>query len=106
MLDEAAARWPDSPEIQKGLGTALAMSGKASQASRVLETYLEKHPEDTERLFLALRIIYDAHASGQSVDTPEQDRARFDRYAAAYTAAAGPQLAMVEQWKKFMARPR
>jgi VWFA-related protein len=106
VLNDATARWPDNPEIQKGLGTALAMSGKASEASHVLDTYLEKHPEDTERLFLALRIIVDAHASGRSVDTPEQDRARFGRYAAAYAAAAGPQLAMVEQWKKFMARPR
>ena len=106
VLNEATGRWPDDPGIQKRLGAALAMSGKSSEALRVLDAYLDKHPGDAEQLFLALRVIYEAHAAGRFVDTPEQDRARFDRYAAAYTTAAGPQLAMVEQWKKFMARGR
>jgi VWFA-related protein len=102
ILNEAAARWPDDGEVQKRLGAALAMDGNASEALRVLDGYLEKHPDDSERLFLALRIIYEANASGRSVDSREQDRSRFDRYAAAYLAAAGPQTALVEQWKKFM----
>lgn len=104
ILNEATARWPDDPEVQMRLGAALAMSGKSSEALRVLDAYLATHPKDNERLFLALRVIYEAHAGGRSIGPPEEDRARFDRYAAAYTAAAGPQLAMVEQWKKFMGR--
>jgi hypothetical protein len=28
----------------------------------------------------------------------------FDRYAAAYVAAKGPQQAMVEEWRKFIGR--
>ena len=102
ILNEAAARWPDDGEVQKRLGAALAMNGNASGALRVLDGYLDKHPDDTERLFLALRVIYEANASGRPVDSREQDRSRFDRYAAAYLAAAGPQAALIEQWKKFM----
>jgi predicted Zn-dependent protease len=104
ILNEATARWPDDPQVQMRLGSALAMAGKGPEALAVLDTYLTRHPGDADRLFLALRIIYEAHAAGRTVGTPQQDRERFDRYAAAYTAAAGPQLALLEQWKRFMAR--
>jgi len=104
ILNEATARWPDDPDVQMRLGSALAMSEKPVEALRVLDAYLTRRPEDNERLFLVMRVIYEANASGRSIGTPEEDRARFDRYAAAYVAAAGPQLAMVEQWKRFMAR--
>jgi hypothetical protein len=38
------------------------------------------------------------------IGTAEEDRRRFERYAAAYTAAGGPQQALVDQWRKFVAR--
>jgi VWFA-related protein len=104
ILNEATARWPDDPQVQMRLGSTLAMAGKAPEALAVLDAYLAKQPGDADRLFLALRLIYEAHVSGRTVGTAQQDRERFDRYAAAYTAAAGPQLALLEQWKKFMAR--
>ena len=65
-------RWPDDPGIQMRLGAALAMSGKSSEALRVLDAYLEKHPGDAEQLFLALRVIYEAHAA----DVPSTRQSR------------------------------
>jgi VWFA-related protein len=104
ILNEANTRWPDEPELQVRTAMASAMSGKSSDAVRLLDAYLARRPQDTERLFLALSLIYEAHAGGRSVGTPEEDRTRFDRYAAAYAANKGPQLALVEQWQKFIAR--
>lgn len=104
ILNEATDRWPDDAQVQMRIGAALAMSGKSREALRVLEAYLSRHPDDSERLFLALRVIYEAHAAGRTIGTPEEDRLRFERYAAAYAAASGTQMALVEQWKKFMAR--
>lgn len=105
ILNEATQRWPDDGEVQMRLAAALAMSGKSAEALRVLDTYLAHYPTDTERLFLALRLIYEAQAAGRAIGaTPEENRARFARYAAAYAEAKGPQAALVEQWKKFMDR--
>jgi len=41
-----------------------------------------------------------------AIGTPEQDRARFERYATAYLAAGGPEDALVEQWLKYMQTAR
>lgn len=104
ILNEAVALWPDDQQVQMRLGTALAMTGKPAEALGLLDAYLVKHPGDPERLFMALRVIYEAHAGGRTIGTAEEDRRRFDRYASAYDAAGGPQQALVEQWKKFMGR--
>jgi VWFA-related protein len=104
ILTEAATLWPDSEEVQLRLGTALAQAGRAADALKILDPYLVRHPEDHERHFVALRAIYEAHAAGGPVTTPEEDRQRFDRYAAAYAAAKGPQQELVERWRKFMSK--
>jgi tetratricopeptide (TPR) repeat protein len=102
ILKEANSLWPNNSEVQFRYATALAMGEQTAEALAILDPYLEKHPQDHERHFLALRAIYEAHAAGRTVKTVDDDRARFDRYAAAYAAAGGPQQALVEQWKKFM----
>jgi tetratricopeptide (TPR) repeat protein len=102
ILKEASSLWPDNEQVQLRLGTALSLNGQQAEALRILEGYLEKHPEDAERQFVALRTIYEAAAAGTPIKSAAEDRALFEKYAAAYAAANGPQLAMVEQWKKFL----
>ena len=102
VLDEAGDRWPAEPGLQWRRGAALAMSGKAGEALDVLDAYLAGRPDDTERLFLALRVIYEARAAGRAAGSLEQDRDRFERYAAAYEAAGGAQKPLVEQWRRFL----
>jgi VWFA-related protein len=102
ILKEASTLWPDSEQVQLRLGTALAMAGQPAEALATLDPYLQKHPDDHERLFIVLRTLYEARASGRTIKSKDEDLALFSRYAAQYAAAKGPQQAIVDQWKKFM----
>ncbi len=104
ILKEASTLWPGSEQVQPRLGTAYAQAGRPVDAVLALDPYIAQHPQDHERLLVALHAIYDARSAGKSITTAEDDRKRFDRYAAAYAAAGGPQQALVEQWRKFVAR--
>ncbi len=103
-LKEAATLWPENDQVQLRLGTAYARASKWVEAVQVLDPYLAQHQDDQERLFIALQSIYNARSAGQSIGTAEEDRKRFERYAAAYAAAGGAQQALVEQWRKFVNR--
>jgi predicted Zn-dependent protease len=102
ILTEARALWPADDEVGLRLGTALVMANKPAEALKVLEPYLAAHPADHERLLLVLRALYEARSAGKALTTREGDTAAFARYADAYAAARGPQLALVDQWRKFM----
>jgi tetratricopeptide (TPR) repeat protein len=104
ILNDAAAQWPDNEEVQVRIGAALAMAGKRADALTKLEPYLEAHPDDQERHFFALRMLYEARADRKPIRSTNEDRALFTKWAAAYVAAKGPQVAMVEQWQKAMAK--
>ena len=66
------------------------MSGKRPEALLKLEPYLDKHPDDQERHFVALRMLYQARSEGKPVRSTNEDRALFTRWATAYAAAKGP----------------
>ena len=100
ILNEAAREWPDNDEVQVRIGLAFVVAGKRAEALLKLEPYLERHPEDQERLYVALRTLYEARAAGKPVRSTNEDRALFTRWAAAYATAKGPQLAQVELWQK------
>ncbi len=68
----------------------------------MLEPYLATHPSDHERLFLALRALYEAHSTGRPIGALDTDRTLFVPYADAYAAAKGPQPALVSQWRKYV----
>jgi len=85
-------------------GTALIAAGQVAEGLRALEPYLARHPEDTERLFLAMRALYEAKRAGHPFASAAEDKASFLRYAEAYAAAKGPQQGLVDQWKKFFNR--
>jgi tetratricopeptide (TPR) repeat protein len=102
LLNEAAGRWPNDPDVQARRGTALAMAGRSDEALQVLNRYLDRYRTDAERLFVALRLIYEARASGRSSRTLDEDRAKFEEYAARYAAARGPQMELVDRWREFL----
>jgi VWFA-related protein len=99
---EAANLWPQNDEIQVRLVVAAAMAGEFSEALKAVEGQLEKGPNEPARLFFAMRILYEANAAGQPIETKEKDLARFDKYRAAYVAAQGPRGEIVEEWRKHL----
>ena len=104
ILNEASKLWPGNEQVQLRLGTAYALAARPVDAVRALDPYLAQHPDDQERLFIALRAIYEVRSTGQSIGTVDEDRKRFERYATAYAAAGGTQMLLVEQWRKFINR--
>ena len=104
ILKEAANMWPENDEVELRLGTAYARASKPVEAVQALDRYLTRHSDDQDRLFIALRSIYEARSTGQAIGTVEEDRKRFERYAAAYAAAGGTQTPLVEQWRRFVNR--
>jgi len=104
ILNQAATEWPDNEEVQVRIGAALALSGKRADALLKLEPYLEKHPEDVERHFFTLRLLYEARTDGRPIRSTNEDRALFAKWAAAYAAAKGPQQALVAQWQKAISK--
>jgi thioredoxin-like negative regulator of GroEL len=106
ILREATNLWPDNDDVRARLGTAYVMTGNGREALDTLDPYFDRHPNDRDRLFIAMRLLYETTTAGRSVGTPDADRARFERYAKAYLAAGGPEDALVEQWLKYMQTPR
>jgi hypothetical protein len=104
ILVEARTLWPADDDVAQRLGTAFVLARKPGEALRILQPYLDRHPADTERLFLALRALYDARVAGRAIANADADRALFRRYADAYAAAGGPGVAQVEQWRKVIER--
>ena len=102
VLSEARALWPADAAVTVRLGTALVLANKPADALNILQPYLDANPGDHERLFLALRALYETRSAGRAIGTPESDKALFLRYAAAYAAANGTQQALVDQWRKYI----
>jgi len=104
VLNEAAAQWPENDEVHVRIGAALAMTGKRADALVKYEAYLDKHPDDHDRLLAALRVLYEAKNQGKPVRSTTEDRALFDKWATAYAAAKGPQQPVVDQWRRSFGR--
>jgi Flp pilus assembly protein TadD len=92
VLQAALARWPNDDEVARRLGLALVMAGRHREAGPVLDGYLGRHPSDQEALLAAVVALHPSN-SGQPLDAA--DRARLERYAAAYR---GPQRALVTRY--------
>ena len=72
ILGEASQLWPDDDQVRLRLGTAQAMAGKQADGVRTLDPYLSRHPDDHERLLIALRAIYEVRSTGQPSGLPRK----------------------------------
>ena len=106
IIREALGRWPDDDRFVPRLSAAEAMQRRSAEAMATLEPYLERHPADASAWFLAMRVLYDAHAAGGVITNRAEDGARAARYAEGYKAAAGPRLALVDRWAAFIQKGR
>jgi tetratricopeptide (TPR) repeat protein len=106
ILTEARDRWPDDDAFVPRLAAAQALLQRRDQAIDILVPYIERHPGDTAAIVLAVRLLYDAHASGAAATTPARDRELAARFAALYRAASGPHAALVDRWAAFVQQSR
>jgi VWFA-related protein len=102
IIREALGRWPDDDRFVPRLSAAEAMQRRRAEALATLEPYLSRHPDDASAWFLGMRVLYDAHAGGSLVSNQAEDGARASKYAAAYKAAGGPRVALVDRWAAFV----
>jgi predicted Zn-dependent protease len=103
-LTEALGAQPQNDSVRKSLAIAQSTLGRHDQAYATIEPYLQRNSADPDALMVALLAIYQIHAQGKSVGSPDQDLARAAAYAKAYAAANGPNQALVEKWLQFLAR--
>ena len=104
LVDEAAKLWPDNDDVVMRRAVALALSGQTERASKALDPFLTRHPDDPERLALGMRLIYEARVAGQPIESTAADRDKFVRYFDAYKKLNGPLLPQAEEWKKLVDR--
>jgi tetratricopeptide (TPR) repeat protein len=98
FLKEAEPTFKDRRQYIRRLSQAYALAGRYAEAAPLADEYLAAHPDDTDMLFLALHLLYERHASGDTLATA--DLARFSDYAARYEASKGAQIVVVRGWKK------
>jgi tetratricopeptide (TPR) repeat protein len=104
ILTEVRGRWPDDVGFLPRLAAAQAMLQRRTEALATLGTYLERNPSDAEAAALAIRLIYEAHAAGQTVKSATADRELAAKYQELYRAAGGTNQALVDRWVAFIAR--
>ncbi len=104
IIGEARERWPEDDLFAFRLAAARVLLNRRAEALGMLETYIERHPDESEALFLALRLLYEAHDSGKRLKSAAEDRALAAKYGAMYAAAGGPNAPLVARWVRAMTR--
>ena len=104
LLQESVKLWPDHGDVQVRWAAALSRTGQPDEAIKVLDGYLSKHPDDTDRLLVAMRLLYDARILGRPLVSAEEDRTRFLRYFSAYEKLNGAKLPQASEWRKHFER--
>ena len=99
FLKEAEPTFADRDEYSRRLVQAYALAARYGDALPVAHSYLSRHPDDANMLFLVMHMIYEGHASGELPDSTAE-LAHFSEYAAKYEALGGPQSAIVQGWRK------
>jgi len=88
--------------LDRSLGLAYAMAGRRGEALTSLNRHLDAQGDDLGALFVALRLMFDAQATGERANSLASERERFARYARSYEAAKGPQHQLVTRWLKYL----
>jgi predicted TPR repeat methyltransferase len=101
LIAEAPDAWPTEDARWRRVGTAQAMLGQYAPALEMLQNTLQKRPEDPDILFLAIQVLYRQHLESP---LPSAARDTFADYAARYEKVKGPELALVNSWRRFLLR--
>jgi VWFA-related protein len=97
-LEAARERWQADEAIERRFVLAALSAGEYTDGLDALDALVAARADDEGLLTAGLLVLYDAFASGEPIETVEQDRQRMGRLAEAYRARGGPSLALVETW--------
>lgn len=98
LLNEAEPTFTDRAQYERRRVQAYALMGRVADALPLARGHLARQPEDVDILYLTMHMIYETFASGERSDASELDR--FRDYAARYIVAEGPQIQVVQGWRK------
>jgi VWFA-related protein len=98
IVEEARGRWPDDDVFAPRLAAAKVLQGRRAEALSVLEPYIERHPGEGEPVFLAIRLLYEAHDRGKPLRSAAEDRRLAEKYGGLYRAAGGANQALAGRW--------
>ncbi len=101
LLEEAPDAWVNADDRLRRHAMVDAMLGRYQPAMDSLRSLLERHPQDLDLLFVAVQVLYRKH-----LETPldQADITRFTDYVMRYQQGAGPQIALVDAWRKYVMR--
>ena len=102
VLEEAMTKWPGDIRFVKPMAMVYATFGQGQQAVRLLERYLEAHPNEPEALQLGVEWIYHLKLARAAAHSPAEDAKVARTYANAYIKAKGPQQALVRRWMEYI----
>ena len=98
ILEEARERWPGDDVFLPRLAAAKVILSRRSEALALLEPYIERHQLDSEPLFLAIRLLYEAHDSRKPLKGAVEDRTLAAKYGELYRATNGANQPLVARW--------
>jgi predicted TPR repeat methyltransferase len=101
MIAEAPQAWPSDDARLRRVATGQAMLGQFAPALETLTALLQRHPNDADLLFVAIQVLYRQHLSRP---LEPADRRAFDAYAQRYEDVKGPENALVQTWRRYVAR--
>jgi VWFA-related protein len=102
VLQEARGRWDDEDMLVPRTAAVAAAGRDAKKALGLLQPYLVTHPDNTEALFLAMRLIYQASADAKPLVGRREDADLMAKYAKLYGTANGTERAIVDRWLTFV----
>jgi hypothetical protein len=98
LATQALEAAPEHPRFSRQLARAMVMAGRADEALRVLDTHLQRAPDDVEAQWIALHALYAGFVSGSGAGASTQGRSRLVALAERYVAAGGPYAALAADW--------
>jgi tetratricopeptide (TPR) repeat protein len=98
ILNEAGERWPDDDVFLPRRAAAKVILNRRGEALSLLTPYIERHPADSEPIFLAIRLLYEAHDSRKPLKGRDEDRALAAKYGELYRATSGANQPLVARW--------
>ncbi len=104
IITEARERWPGDEVFMPRLAAAKVLLNQRAEALAVLEPYLERHPTESEPLFLAIRLLYEAHDAGKPLKGAAEDRGLAKRLGELYRASGGANQPLVARWVAAMTK--